>query len=302
MRASRSERGPGRAGALPGMRHRDGPGPYIRAAHRGRCPARCPLRGDRDGRAALEVSRHTAPCASRSRRRCPLRGCRGCSGSTTSRWPSAAGMPRPDRRRDARARRGAADRNAETLKAWLRSQPGIGVVCRDGSGAYGEAIRRRCPVRCNVEIDGTSGTRRRSRPQGGLRAFGLRGARRTCDPRGQARREQSGTPATRPRPTGQRRRAARMRPQTQPRTQHRETLRPRAGTRAAHPRRGPPPHASRPVPRSPGQAPRRRPAVQSCNSSTRSRPWATQAARTCSTGTSPMAASNPTAPTSLRGG
>jgi transposase len=33
-------------------------------------------------------------------------------------------------------------RGAETLEAWLREHPGIRIVCRDGSGAYAEAIRR----------------------------------------------------------------------------------------------------------------------------------------------------------------
>lgn len=42
------------------------------------------------------------------------------------------------------------DRKADTLEAWLRDHPGIEVVCRDGSGAYSEAIRRALPqaVQC----------------------------------------------------------------------------------------------------------------------------------------------------------
>jgi transposase len=36
-------------------------------------------------------------------------------------------------------------RKAEVLEAWLRSHPGVQVVCRDGSGAYGEAVRRALP-------------------------------------------------------------------------------------------------------------------------------------------------------------
>ena len=36
-------------------------------------------------------------------------------------------------------------RTADVLEAWLRARPGIQVVCRDGSGAYAEAIRRALP-------------------------------------------------------------------------------------------------------------------------------------------------------------
>ncbi|MGW4641137.1 ISL3 family transposase [Sphaerisporangium sp. NPDC004334] len=38
-----------------------------------------------------------------------------------------------------------ADRQADTLEAWLRAHPGVRVVCRDSSGAYAEAIRRALP-------------------------------------------------------------------------------------------------------------------------------------------------------------
>ena len=36
-------------------------------------------------------------------------------------------------------------RKADVLEAWLRGHPGVQVVCRDGSGAYGEAVRRALP-------------------------------------------------------------------------------------------------------------------------------------------------------------
>ena len=38
-----------------------------------------------------------------------------------------------------------AGRKAEVLEGWLREHPGARVVCRDGSGAYAEAIRRALP-------------------------------------------------------------------------------------------------------------------------------------------------------------
>nr|WP_322723633.1 ISL3 family transposase [Streptomyces spongiae] len=36
-------------------------------------------------------------------------------------------------------------RSADTLETWLREHPGAQIVCRDGSGAYGEAVRRALP-------------------------------------------------------------------------------------------------------------------------------------------------------------
>jgi transposase len=42
------------------------------------------------------------------------------------------------------------DREAETLETWLRSHPGVQIVCRDGSGAYAEAIRRALPEAVQV--------------------------------------------------------------------------------------------------------------------------------------------------------
>lgn len=38
-----------------------------------------------------------------------------------------------------------AGRTADVVEDWLRGHPGAGIVCRDGSGAYAEAIRRALP-------------------------------------------------------------------------------------------------------------------------------------------------------------
>jgi transposase len=36
-------------------------------------------------------------------------------------------------------------RGADALETWLREHPGVEIVCRDGSGAYAEAVRRALP-------------------------------------------------------------------------------------------------------------------------------------------------------------
>ena len=41
-------------------------------------------------------------------------------------------------------------RKADVLEAWLRSHSGVEIVCRDGSGAYGEAVRRALPSAVQV--------------------------------------------------------------------------------------------------------------------------------------------------------
>lgn len=42
------------------------------------------------------------------------------------------------------------ERKTEILEAWLRANPGVEVVCRDGSAAYAEAIRRALPDAIHV--------------------------------------------------------------------------------------------------------------------------------------------------------
>ena len=49
-----------------------------------------------------------------------------------------------------------ASRKAAVLETWLRDHPGVEIVCRDGSGAYGEAVRRALP---DAQVrPGTAGT------------------------------------------------------------------------------------------------------------------------------------------------
>ena len=42
------------------------------------------------------------------------------------------------------------DRRSATLAAWLRAQPGVKVVCRDGSASYAEAISQGAPEAVQV--------------------------------------------------------------------------------------------------------------------------------------------------------
>ncbi|WP_406404953.1 ISL3 family transposase [Streptomyces sp. NBC_00879] len=42
------------------------------------------------------------------------------------------------------------DRTADTLESWLRTHPGVEIVCRDGSATYAEAIRRALPKATQV--------------------------------------------------------------------------------------------------------------------------------------------------------
>ena len=41
-------------------------------------------------------------------------------------------------------------RTADVAEKWLRTHPGVEIVCRDGSGAYGEAVRQALPSAVQV--------------------------------------------------------------------------------------------------------------------------------------------------------
>jgi transposase len=49
-------------------------------------------------------------------------------------------------------------RTADIAEKWLSDHPGAEVVCRDGSGAYGEAVRRARPARFRSPTGGICGS------------------------------------------------------------------------------------------------------------------------------------------------
>jgi transposase len=93
-----------------------------------------------------------------------------------------------------------AGRKGEVLEAWLRSHPGVQVVCRDGSGAYGEAVGRALPSAVQA---GDRWHLWHSLGEAVLkkgRAQLLLGGRRATAERGQAGPDDSGALAAGPRP------------------------------------------------------------------------------------------------------
>jgi transposase len=108
---------------------------------------------------AAPLSRHTAI---RMLRRVPAPRCgfRGCWWSTIPRC--VADCAYATILIDAETRRRIdvlPGRSADSLEAWLRANPGVEVVCRDGSGAYAEAVRRE-PCQLASAIFGQSWSRR----------------------------------------------------------------------------------------------------------------------------------------------
>ena len=85
-----------------------------------------------------------------------------------------------------------------------------------------------------------------------------------------------------------------MRPPPGPVPEHGQALRPRRAARAAAARPSVPAHARRPLPRPPAQAPRRGPRGAGPAAVAGDQELGYQAARTCSSGTSPRAAPRPT--------
>ena len=132
--------GPGRPGALPAA-HRPAYRPGQRSGTRISRPGLGP---------AAAGARHPPPgrpcCVSFSGSRCPRWRCRGCWGSTTSRCAAAASTrPCSSTPRPAAAPAPSRAAPPASRNSGCGTTPGLEVVCRDGSGAYGEAVRRALP-------------------------------------------------------------------------------------------------------------------------------------------------------------
>ncbi|MFC0552639.1 ISL3 family transposase [Planotetraspora thailandica] len=140
-------------------------------------------------------------------------------------------------------------RTADVLEAWLRAHPGVQVVCRDGSGAYAEAVRRALPdaVQAADRRHLLAQPRRRRRERSS-RTQCLLGQGRTAAAGRQTRQDHTRTLASGPRPARQRRRPAGMRPPLERVPQHRQALRPRERTRTPATRPAIPAHPGRPLP------------------------------------------------------
>ena len=149
-------------------------------------------------------------------------------------------------------------RTADVAEKWLRGHPGVEVVCRDGSGAYGEAVRRVLPgaVQVSDRWHLWHGLGEAVRKE--VAAHSACWAR-AAPAVGQAGRDHPGALAAGPRAARPERGPARVRPPPEPLAQHHQALRPRQRTGAAAARPEIPAHPRRPLPRLPPQAPGRRP-------------------------------------------
>ncbi len=187
-------------------------------------------------------------------------------------------------------------RTADVVEAWLREHPGVQIVCRDGSGR----LRRGGPPRTaravqvsdrwhlwhglaeaaqkEVAAHSACWAKAGPPPQAGTRA-------QTTAERWQQVHALLGKDVG---PAG-------MRPPPEPVPEHRQALRPRQRARAAAARPAVPGHAGRSLPRPPAHAAAlRTPRCRCSNCCARSGNSATRAAPTCSSATSPRAASRPT--------
>ncbi len=153
-------------------------------------------------------------------------------------------------------------RTTDVVEALLRGHPGAEIVCRDGSGAYGEAVRRALP--------GAVQSSDRWHLWHGLAEAVLKevAAHSACwasagPPLKDGKHAQTTRERWRqdPRPARQGHRAAGVLPQAEPGPEHREAVCPRRRARADDPRPVVPADRRRPLPRSSAQAPAEDPAV-----------------------------------------